>query len=93
MFSRKSTTATFFTPDWASIDEIDLEAFSISLSKPLEPKIIDEFNQYKGQYCEENDLPGMGEFNISEDAYKTNKKFFKSVIKLEMYTTVCLSFF
>jgi hypothetical protein len=47
------------------------------------PELIDAFQNYKQDYRERNQIPTYDEFDISSAAVKTNKKFFKSVIKLD----------
>ncbi|MBI4648376.1 MAG: nucleoid-associated protein [Bacteroidia bacterium] len=48
-----------------------------------EPKIVDAFQAYKRKYETENDVPGMGEFDISQGAVKNYQKYFKSILKLD----------
>lgn len=48
-----------------------------------EPEFIDSFQQYKQKFNEEEEVGTFDEFEISKSAYKGNKKFFKSVVKLD----------
>lgn len=48
-----------------------------------EPEIIDAFEEYKGNYQEQNDLTMYDEFDINSEAVKKMKRVFKSVIKLD----------
>lgn len=46
-------------------------------------EIIDAFRDYKEDFKKKNDVPVYEEFDISNNAVKSQKKFFKSVIKLD----------
>ncbi|GAB4338828.1 MAG: nucleoid-associated protein [Flammeovirgaceae bacterium] len=48
-----------------------------------EASVIDAFEEYKQKYQQERNLQMYDEFNIAHDAVKKNKKFFRSVIKLD----------
>jgi hypothetical protein len=48
-----------------------------------QPEIIDAFQDYKEEYSKRFDVPAFDEFDISHNAVKYNKKFFRSVIKLD----------
>lgn len=48
-----------------------------------DPGVIEAFNNYKQEYAEKNDIPFMADFDVSSDAVKSNKRFFKSVLKLD----------
>jgi len=47
------------------------------------PEKVKAFNEYKQQYQTDYDIDINEEFSISENAVKKQKKFFKSVIKLD----------
>ncbi len=48
-----------------------------------EPQMIEAFQNYKEQYIEDNDINTFPEFDISQGAVKSQKKFFKSILKLD----------
>lgn len=49
-----------------------------------QPEVVDAFNDYKNEYVEREDIPEIEDgFDISKSAYKSNKSYFKSVIKLD----------
>ncbi len=48
-----------------------------------QPEVIDAFNQYKGYYETENEMPLLSEFDISKSAVSGEKKHFKSILKLD----------
>lgn len=48
-----------------------------------EPEIIDAFRDYKDSYVEDRSLLLVDEFDISTDAVKSQKKHFKSLLKLD----------
>ncbi len=50
-----------------------------------EPKVIDAFNEYGKMYAEKNNLADRfpTEFEVSSDAVKSEKKNFKSILKLD----------
>lgn len=47
------------------------------------PEVIDAFKKYKVEYEEKEEIQIPDEFEISEVATNKNKKFFKSIIKLD----------
>jgi hypothetical protein len=47
------------------------------------PEMIESFRRYKSDFEEENNFKIVDEFEISQDAVKGNKKYLKSVIKLD----------
>lgn len=47
------------------------------------PELIDAFQTYKEDFQERNQIQAYDEFDISSAAVKSNKKFMKSVIKLD----------
>lgn len=47
------------------------------------PEVVEAFSDYKDEYDELNELSTEGNFPISKDAVKSNKKLFKSIIKLD----------
>lgn len=59
----------------------DVKEFEREVIK--QPEIIDLFHSYKEDYQENNEVKIHDEFDISEQAVKSNKKFLKSVIKLD----------
>jgi hypothetical protein len=48
-----------------------------------EPEVIDAYRSFRHQFAEENDLLTKESFDIAEPAVRKEKKFFKSVIKLD----------
>lgn len=65
------THETFTTPDFE--DEV-----------MVEPTVMDAFKEYKQEYIADRDLPLLvEEFDISPPAVKSNKKIFKSILKLD----------
>lgn len=72
-----NNTLSFFKEQ----DQFNERSFQETVIK--NPKVIDEFEDYKNQYLEERGFDAMGEFQISEGAIKENKKLFKSVLKLD----------
>jgi len=48
-----------------------------------QPEVIDAFNEYKSFFETEKALPLKSEFDISKSAVKGEKKFFKSILKLD----------
>lgn len=49
----------------------------------VDPGVIETFNNYKEGFLEQRDIQTYDEFDISEPAVKGQKKFFKSVLKLD----------
>jgi hypothetical protein len=47
------------------------------------PEYVEAFKMYKEDYTERHQIPSYDEFDISPAAVKTNKKFLKSLIKLD----------
>lgn len=52
------------------------------------PELIDAFQEYKQNYAEEKEVQLFDEFDISQPAIKTQKKYFKSILKLDKNFTV-----
>lgn len=48
-----------------------------------QPEVMDAFNEYKSFFESEKALPLKSEFDISKSAVKGEKKFFKSILKLD----------
>ncbi|MFT3739640.1 MAG: nucleoid-associated protein [Breznakibacter sp.] len=48
-----------------------------------QPEVLDAFNEYKSFFESEKALPLKSEFDISKSAVKGEKRFFKSVLKLD----------
>jgi hypothetical protein len=48
-----------------------------------EPEVIDAYRSFRQQCAEDNNLLSIDTFDIAESAVKKEKKFFKSVIKLD----------
>jgi hypothetical protein len=48
-----------------------------------QPEVMDAFNEYKSFFESEKALPLRSEFDISKSAVKGEKKFFKSILKLD----------
>ncbi len=48
-----------------------------------EQEVVDAFNNYKNQYVQENNLKLNDNFQISDNAVKDGKRYFKSVLKLD----------
>lgn len=48
-----------------------------------EPQVIDAYRDYRQKFAEQNNLVTKDSFDIAEPAVKKEKKFFKSVIKLD----------
>ncbi|MBO9702067.1 MAG: nucleoid-associated protein [Sporocytophaga sp.] len=48
-----------------------------------EESMVSAFNTYKEQFQEKNQVNTYDEFNISNGAFKSNKKIFKSILKLD----------
>lgn len=59
----------------------DVKEFEREVIK--QPEIVDLFHSYKEDYQQNNDIKIHDEFDISEQAVKSNKKFLKSIIKLD----------
>lgn len=47
------------------------------------PNLINSFREYKEDFQQVNNVEIIDEFGVSEQSYKNNKKFLKSVIKLD----------
>lgn len=63
-------------------DEFDKTAFENEVIQ--QPEIAHAFDEYKEEYNKKNDLPPPQQgFQISDNAVKSSKKFFKSVLKLD----------
>ncbi len=61
--------------------QFDEKEFESTVIK--DPGVIEAFQNYKNEYSQKHDVPVLSEFDISNDAYKQNKKYFKSVLKLD----------
>lgn len=48
-----------------------------------QPEVVDAFNEYKSFFESEKELPLKSDFDISKSAVKGEKKFFKSILKLD----------
>lgn len=48
-----------------------------------QPEVLDAFNEYKSFFENEKAIPLKSEFDISKSAVKSEKKFFKSILKLD----------
>lgn len=48
-----------------------------------QPEVVDAFHEYKSSFTDEKSLPLQDSFDISKDAVKSEKKHFKSVLKLD----------
>lgn len=48
-----------------------------------EETMVNAFNTYKDEFQEKNQVNTYDEFNISNGAFKSNKKIFKSILKLD----------
>lgn len=48
-----------------------------------QPELINAFSTYKDEYRQKHSVPSFDEFDISSGAVKSNKKIFKSIIKLD----------
>jgi hypothetical protein len=48
-----------------------------------EPEVIDAYRDYRKQFAEQHNLLTRDTFDIAEPAVKKEKKFFRSVIKLD----------
>ena len=48
-----------------------------------QPEVIDAFQDYKSFFESEKQMPLMDSFEISKDAVKEEKKYFKSILKLD----------
>jgi len=64
-----------------SNDEFDISLFEKEVIKNKE--VIDAFNNYRKEYEETNKIKTNDTFDISKDATKNAKKYFRSVIKLD----------
>jgi hypothetical protein len=62
-------------------ESMELEQFVAEVFE--EPKVIEEFKQFKTTYQEEREMPVYDSFDISNAAVKKQAKIFKSVIKLD----------
>ncbi len=49
----------------------------------MDPEVVDAFRDYKTFFEEEKSIPLQAEFDISKSAVKQEKKYFKSVLKLD----------
>ena len=47
------------------------------------PNLINSFREYKDDYQQANQVEVVDEFGVSQQAYKNNKKYLKSVLKLD----------
>ncbi len=47
------------------------------------PEVVEAFKEYKEQYVADNQIETYDEFEISKPAVKSNKKIFKSILKLD----------
>ncbi len=59
------------------------EALSFEQEVLQEPQVIDAYRDYRQKFAEQNNLLTKDSFDIAEPAVKKEKKFFKSVIKLD----------
>lgn len=48
-----------------------------------QPEVQKEFNSYRKNYYEENNLNAIDDFEVSQTAFKKNSKYLRSVIKLD----------
>ncbi len=62
-------------------DEYNAKEFEHEVIK--DPGVIDAFNDYKENFVQQNDVPVFDEFAIAPNAVKGQKRFFKSVLKLD----------
>lgn len=62
-------------------DDVSTQEFTQEVFE--QPEVIDSFNQYREQYSQTHGIEIEDEFQSSPQAYKHNKKFFKSVLKLD----------
>ena len=64
----------------------DKDNFSLNeFKKEVMPQteVLNEFNNYRKNYYEENNLTAIDDFEVSQTAFKKNQKFLRSVIKLD----------
>lgn len=62
-------------------NKFNLEDFQNSVMP--QPELIREFQDYRKKYFENNDLQLIDDFKVSDAAFKQNKKYLRSVIKLD----------
>jgi len=62
-------------------ESFDHESFEKQVFE--EPQVVDSYRDFRKQFAEQNDLITKDAFDIAEKAVKKEKKFFKSVIKLD----------
>lgn len=62
-------------------EEFNIQDFQNEVMQ--EPELIDAFSEYKNNFFESHDINHFDEFNISKPAINKQKKFFRSVIKLD----------
>jgi len=62
-------------------EEISTETFSQQVLET--PEVIDSFQQYKEQYAKNHHVEIEDQFDRSKQAFRSGKKFFKSVLKLD----------
>jgi hypothetical protein len=48
-----------------------------------QPELINAFNEFREDFVMKNEIPIQAEFDISKDAVKGEKKYFKSILKLD----------
>ncbi|MBC7450543.1 MAG: nucleoid-associated protein, partial [Cytophagales bacterium] len=70
-------SANFFKKN----ESFDMKQFTSEVIQQEE--LIDSFREYKTKFQEENDMPMVDEFEISNSAVKKYSKVFKSVLKLD----------
>lgn len=48
-----------------------------------QPEVMNEFNTFRKNYIEENNLNAIDDFDVSQTAFKQNAKYLRSIIKLD----------
>ena len=62
-------------------EKVDSEDFSKTVFE--QPQLMESFNNYKEQFAEESNVELEDHFTTSPAAVKKQKKFFKSILKLD----------
>jgi hypothetical protein len=73
----KNSAKYFETSETFALDTFQEEVFG------NHPEVVEAFQEYKEQYVADNEIETYDEFEISQPAVKSNKKIFKSILKLD----------
>jgi hypothetical protein len=62
-------------------EKVELDTFETEVIQ--EPEMINAFREYRDNYNKINKIPNVSSFEISEPAIRSNKKYLRSVLKLD----------